>query len=91
MAEIDVAVFAFDARAPAAAGRTAPASGCWAEPAMPRLVGAAAAARDLGLAELLEGEAPRTVEAAFARRRRASGSCGAAPSAWAGCRTSWWC
>ena len=62
MAEIDVAVFAFDRerrlRLVNRAGErllAAPAG---------RLLGASA--RDLGMADLLEGEAPRTVDAAFA-------------------------
>jgi two-component system, NtrC family, nitrogen regulation sensor histidine kinase NtrY len=61
MAEIDVAVFAFDRdrrlRLVNRAGErllAAPAG---------RLLGASA--RDLGMADLLEGEAPRTVEASF--------------------------
>ena len=68
---------------------TAPASGCSGSPrgALLGRAGRGAGARRSCSA----ASRRRDARARLPGRRRARGSCGAAPSARAGCRTSWWC
>ena len=87
MAEIDVAVLAFDARGEAAAGeprRRAPPG-----PARAR-ASWAAAPRSWGSSCRLHGERPAHLPRHLPRRRAAAGSCAAPPSARAASPTSSW-
>ena len=97
MAEIDVAVFAFDGQrrlrlVNRAGERLLGQPGAIAGRCRAGVAAAGGQRRGPGPGRAAGGRGPaHGARPRFARRAAGSGSCGAAPSAWAGCRTSWWC